>query len=574
MTGRGLLKLGAFVCADGDGDVDTGRGYTVFTEGQDFTLGNPQPVEVTVGTLLKDGTVKAHSRYENRDDTYFAVTITGDSIGLAQGEADLLAEMDRRNELTVRTYDGKSTVVLDVLAASLVPMPDDFAEAHYNQATYGVRLSCLPWVREPVPEVLTSTVAVSPARTSLNACDSTTGWTFHDTGAVVALDGRTCLKVSAAGSVASGSSYATGTVVASRTVTATDHFVSIDVKFESTDDSVSLQSQARGSLRMVQSEAMPSGWTRYYFDANGVPANDVLFVVVSFSRALPSSTGNAWIDDLSTQATLPVTSVKETLRSLPTRGSRSAPCSVKIEAASGQFLGQTMVLSTPDLENGFMPNLRQFRISGPSVTDDATRISGHRESLVAIGGGPFTAAVSTAMLREGAYEVIAFADATALSAQIGYNGVNSPPYVSLDSGTLPGGWGYYSLGIVHLPHIPVPPESRKDLLIRIAGSGTLDEVFLIPRDDDSALTIVAAARALWLDSPSLDQPRGGLWGGTLTDKSDAMSLWANAKAKGSHYAAPGKTLLFVATEAPTTLPTVTLTHYPAGHTRVPSKVTG
>lgn len=136
-------------------------GYKVelLAEGTDW--GNPQPTEVAVQSLLQDGELVEHTRDGNREQPV-RIVITGTAAQLEQGEKDLMAELYKRNTLTVPSLlAGGQTTVFDIVTSSLQQVPDDLAEVRANQWHYSVRLVSLPFGRS------VDNVTITPTPTSI-----------------------------------------------------------------------------------------------------------------------------------------------------------------------------------------------------------------------------------------------------------------------------------------------------------------------------------------------------------------------------------------------------------------------
>lgn len=134
-----------------------GTPFAVATEAEGTEWGNPQPIEVAIRSLLQDGSIVAHEGDDNREVTLRVRITAPDSAALAQGEAALMAELYKRNDLTYTPSDGWSDpTVFDVVTSSLTHTMDDLGEVQ-GRRIYSVRLVCLPFGRSETATTVTPT---------------------------------------------------------------------------------------------------------------------------------------------------------------------------------------------------------------------------------------------------------------------------------------------------------------------------------------------------------------------------------------------------------------------------------
>ena len=123
----------------------SGSGFTLNVEADDFTFGNPQPVEVGIRSLLQDGSIVSTQGYDNAE-SFWRVTIEGDdSAELEAGRAALVAEVGRPNLLTWVHPDGLSPArVYEVHTSSLQHVFNDWDETQLLRMVFGLRLAPMP----------------------------------------------------------------------------------------------------------------------------------------------------------------------------------------------------------------------------------------------------------------------------------------------------------------------------------------------------------------------------------------------------------------------------------------------
>lgn len=583
--------------------------YVVHGEGAD--LGNPVPVVAAMERMLQDGAVASTLRNDNRTQKFFVTVKGADGIALAENERALVLETGKRNTLSWTPPNGFApTTVFDVQTSWLDNSFDDLGELR-GERVYGLTITALPFGRSVAPVVIdTLTQSATPTTTLIDACDSATGWT-GSTGSV-AVD--TVTKVQGTGSLRQLPPVETTEIGSGvyksweATYTRTGAAISMTgFPYLMIQASAgvgipgSIQAWADGAeLSLASTEYMSDTWGRYRFLCPDSSVSEVK-VRVAHSAFYPTGTvpvsSGVWIDDLNKTDALPTGgTLRQSLRSTPVKGSVRSPGSLQIAkpgATSG--LGHVLVYTSEDLHNGYRPDLTQFSTGSP--TADSSTVSG--KTAVAPSTLDFNGTnapryeVPAVTLRPGAYAVVARmrsdtvgtylieADATTMYGTAGFD---TPRVISsrVKFATI-GSYIISTLGVLHLPPTVVPRGTGAKVRVRLAktsggvGVITVDEVWLFSLE--GALTHVDTATGapaaggpstrVWVDTPSVEQPLGGAWMGTQSDKSDARHAGEQLHALGTHSFVPPSTLLFVVTTN-AQAPDVTLSHVPHWHTNAAS----
>lgn len=579
--------------------------------GDGFNLGAGESITEALPRLLLDGEVVSGDRTSNRELS-FTVEVSGaDAIELAENEAALIAEANKpRNTLTWTPPNFAVPTVFDTFRATVRHLFDDLDELRRKVRKYEVTIPALPFGRSE--SKATTSAILEGAATVVDACDLTTGWTVDDgygysytptidstvyatsTASIRAYVGVARAPLawdSTMDGLAAGvwfrraASFSMGGA----------RFLTIQVRHQfGNGNPVQLLTGIRNgsamSLEPVVVQAMGAGWYRNTFDV-GDGTISQLAIFLTGTATVPTGTGPStagiWVDDL-TKLTEAGSTTKHATRLLDVQGSVRTTGSLQVSHATSA-LGDTVIYTCEDRGDGYRPDLRRWRKSGPTVVADATAMSGVYDPLTF---GSWSSAttfdVPAASLSPGAYAILArvkrsggsSASAIARATTI----LNGQTVGTTDTTpTYPvagGGWSIAPLGVFHLPTAALPPGSTAVVRIQIIGENAntyLDEAWLFRMD--GALTEVACGTAapsaggssnrLWVDSPSLEQPQGGVWVGYAADRSDARAAGPLMTSLGRHAFVPPKMSVYVGTSNATGA-TVTLQHYPRWHTNAAS----
>lgn len=297
-----------------------------------------------------------------------------------------------------------------------------------------------------------------------------------------------------------------------------------------------------------------------------------------------------WYDDFRLLAT--ASTDQQIVKHLTVEGSARTTGSLHIGSGTESVpLGQVLVVTVPtdEVPLGFNPEGRPWVTQGYLVAD-ATALGGSYYTPDAddFYVGQFSTPivnVPVRLLTAGAYTMVALVKTSAgtvtsgVQAQLNVNGTLTGPVsqaeVSRASTTTD--WQFVTLGTVYLPPLPVQGADPTTTVRLIFKGDHLANVYMIPAwqvdghpvADYSIVdcgTGTASAGGpsshLWLDSPSVDQPRGGLWRGPTDDRLNTRSAWPDAKRPGIHTFRPGDLSAFLISTAAFG-PTLELEYYPA-----------
>lgn len=529
-------------------------GYKVETlaEGTDF--GNPEPVEAVVQSLLQDGDLVEHLRDGNRAQN-LRIRITGTAAQLQLGEAALMAELYKRNTLTVPPLlAGGATTVFDIVTSSLEQIPDDLAEVQANQWHYSVRLVSLPFGRSE-DEVAAPALAASGSTTTLvNNGSATTNWTGQVNG-VSATPSVVSGAVKVASSAVLGEVTVAAIYTASITTSATK-YLKIDWKPESNLGMPTLRAYGDG-VELERLSQMPSptaGFTRTWFY---VTASSIAVLRLESLTNIAAGGGSIGlgvaavrslsIDNIDRTDVKPAIGTnRQLLRSIDVRGSARSEGSIAIEHATSS-LGQVLAYFFPDADTdgqpivGYSPPLRQYRFSGGGTTVDASTVSGSYENDLSLAAVNFDVPVSrlpagtyVPVVRIQAIGAVTSANISAIySTYLGGSSVGSGLLAPSTPCTVSSAaYSIHALTRVQLPILDADPNSSAVVRVNMLASAAvrLDEAWLFNTTIGQLVSVdlgTAAASAtggsnrLWIDSPTLVRPRPTMRRGFAADRSDS-----------------------------------------------------
>lgn len=569
-------------------------------------LGEPTLEFVTLSSGLRDGEILSSSRALNRSITLPVLIEGADMAELADAEAALVIECDKdRNTLTIDPGDGygAASVYQTFRIQAKFVRNDDMESALIRR--YDLTLTCLPFSRSATPTVIGSEF-VSDSVTIADDCQSTTGWapmagksgagyapTFSvDSTAGNFVTGTGSIKVSPAPGTPNG--YGTSYVTS---FTAFSVPLSIDASgggyvtfalrgewnFSVYEAYLTTSGGGRQLVSALSSASLDDGFVRYSLPVPHASTVTLLELDVWQNLAVPPGSSPAhpfvWVDSIGLAAVS--TSAQQT-RSLDIGGSARTEGQIAISAPAG--LGDVVLYTARDLDDGFRPDLRRGQTVGTNVTD-STAVNG---SYVTLSG---TAAVferPASMFRPGAYAVLARAKSSlgtvgaVVSAQTVIGGTAIGGTESASATRSVGAFADYVIfrvGVLHLPPTLVEATATNAVVrfsVTQAINGThLDELMIFPMED-AALTWVecgtgspsaTVASRLWVDGPTLEKPRGQILVGNDEDRLDARA--ARPLARGSHMLYPGKMLAYLLCSAAGGAAMQT-TYYKAWHTHAGS----
>lgn len=554
------LRLGDLVLADGNPRTTSDR-YWFEVSGDEFTTGDPQPVEVQVFSLLRDSDLTKRVKDGNREASLLVKVCSTDSVGLAEGVAALEAQTNKGNVLGFTPPDAyASETLFDVLTssmsqASMDGLPMDFALTK-NQMAFRLRLVCKAFAR-PATTVIAPAIsapAVTPTTTTISTADSTTGWTIPygtltDAGSYLFVSSTKSPRPTWTGSVGiSGQPY-----------------VSLIVR--STDSSGLFTQPVTNPMLYVNDQAAEfigtsgvSGnptYTRYTFKTAETTATKVLFACDNF----PTFSQRLLFYSLTASNVPPFSgTLRQTKRSIDVAGTARTEGSLQIWTESGQ-LGTVLAYTWNGLET-YMPALRQYRLSGPTPTISSATVSGSYELLSTSTPTVFEVPVSTLM--DGAHELIvrlqgstAFPESNTITyscqTRIAGTDIGDARTGSAALSGIPGLpiWGCFSLGVTDLVSPDLPDNTSAVVRIALTPSTAqtrLDEAWIFNVQFGDLTWLEAGAKTrVWIDDATTERPYPAAMIGTSADRSDAYSARGVNPVLGSHEFVPPVTQAFIVT---------------------------
>lgn len=610
--------MGAGLVFDGDIDFLSGiyseDGYLIEAiEGMEF--GAPQPIEVTIAAMLRDGTILAKTGDDNRDSVAFPFRIkAADSMALALGEQRVALAIGKPTTMEYTPPDGIGpTTVFKVLTSSLAQPFDDLAEVRL-QRTYRLRLVCEPFTRSV--DLITDDAGVAPSSggTVLDPLEDATDWSTwdyapvtHSVDAVTFHEGAGCIAADANSYSLTANSYWNGDFSYAVHANQVDNlglssgaggYWSVWIKTDWTDairDNygaalpsglidlyVKYGTGAWTEVTFTPSEVAADGFVRYVWEAPaGQTLNGLRFNVrqnrFGHAPAVPKVRYDAVT--LSTSATTD----NQIVKTFTVEGSARAPGSLHVASPDDSVgLGSVLVATVPSsaLPSGSRPDVRRWVTAG-STTVDAT----------ALGGSYYTSAsyssatqfeIPVSALPSGRYFAVVLLKASGatlhtfgVETQLTFSGTATGGASSTEASFTPAaaGWMFAPVGSVLIPDV-MAPGSAAEIRVRVKG-GNFAEVYLIPEAADftiaecgsSTVSASGSSSHLWIDSPTPDLPSGGWWRGPESDGENRrrLSLVSELTKPGLHTFTPGQMLCFLTTTNAAG-PTVSLSYYPHWHT--------
>lgn len=578
------LDLGDLDLVSADGGYST---YSLHALGEGVDFGEPQPIDVTLASLMVDGSPTETTRHDNRTIVFRVEVVSPDGQGLADGEAALVAFEGARTTLAWTPSDGYGpTSVFRVETVHVKFLFNDFDEIRtVKRRTFQVTLTCLPFARSAT----TTTVGaefVAAATVISDDCEATTGWSasaiFPATQdpIAVAVDssvfatGTGALRFTPAGSASTTYGVATARFRVTRTGLSINaagggYFV-LRVRPEWTlstgimDAYLTTSAGGRQSVSVLVGEADASGFLRLSFavpDTSTITAFDfVAAQSVETLSVLPAP--KVWVDSLGLAGN---SSANQNVMAFDVAGSMRCEGSFQVSAPAG--LGDVLLYTVPDLGDGFRPDLRRLMATGATTADTAA-INGSRVALTASGTPP-TFSAPASMFRPGSYAVLArvkriVSNPTTLTltaqTKSGASGIGPLSTVASPSFSLADtDYHLMRVGVIELPPLVVDRASNATVLFTFSCAGStdyhLDELLVFPLEDH-ALTWVSCgtgaasatvASRLWVDEPSPSRPRGARLIGNDVGRLDAR--YALPLSAGRHVLKPGRMLAYLLTSA-------------------------
>lgn len=592
LTFGDLLLTGPFQATD----------WTYKTLGDGMTFGSAQPLEQTIASLLQDGSLVVTRGHDNREPTFLVKIEAEDAISLAEGEKALFLECSRPNLLSWTPPDGLgATSVFEVFTSSLEPIFDDVKEL-LVQRVYRLRLVCHPFTRS-VDEVVTPALEdppVSPTVVVISDGTSAIGWTSPDPGLI-----STAGKILVTGHRTStppvwlpggGMDQYGGAADATLTMAATDFSVTPYLSLEVTPAAgVQVGSwapavYADGVLLDLVHSVPISGGKRFTYlveDASVTTLRILQTLTQQVTHgATPGSQPKISLDNISRTDLNPgiSTTGQSSLRRLTVEGSARTQGSLAVTHETGG-LGDVILYTSPVLVDDYQPELMRYHVGGGRTVDADAVITGSQSNLM-------SASVPIGVLPPGGYVLVARMMTETFGGEdvdlawtaetvIGGEVVATATSDAVRLPLLDHVFANYLLGGLVLPPAAVPGESTGTVDITIPGLSAqqIDEVWAFWVGDDSALTLVTCGEGtptpglihnrLWVNSPTILDPRPTVYVGTEDDQSDAFHAGGLAAAWGLHSFTPGPMLVYIANSGEPN-PAMELRHFPRWFTHAVS----
>lgn len=555
-------------------------------------LGAPQNVTEALAFLLQDGEVELSSRASNRTLQFNVIIEGANPLALAASEAALILETEKPlNLLTIDPGNSGPPTVYETFRAQVSLVHDDDMEMA-SIRRYSVEVRAYPFVRS-VAEVVTPALAASGTTTTLvDNGSATTGWT----GAV---DG-----VSTSPAVVSGAVGITTTALRSGVVvtlartgsitTSSTRYLMVDWRgVEDTPITVTGDGVTLDCISQINSPT--AGYIRSWFYVPAA-ASVTTLVFTQNSGAMDAATARPlYVDNINRTDIRPsLGSARQLLRTITMVGSARAPGRLAIEhetAALGNVLAYVWTGGT----EGYSPPMRQYRVSGGTVTTDTSKVSGAVEPIKST---TITYDIPVSRLTPGQHLLML----QLLTSEHAYGAtVTTVTYTSqtilgsiqstLETGTITvppssinGDWsGFAAIARLILPSGNAVLSSGAIQRITLTATTTLtdlrlDEGWLLHADghlivaDAGAGTPGAGAPSnrMWIEPPNLNTPRPTVRVGMRADRGDAHYPFpGGAKSWQQPVFEPGTVnLLTVTTGTPDA--NATLAYFPRWHTHAAS----
>lgn len=472
-----------------------GAEFVYETLSDDWTWGNPQPVDIQLTSQVRDGSVTRTQRYDNRE-VYLRIKVrAADATGLQAGEDALAQVCGMPTTLEWTPPDGAAaTTVFKVETSHLQHLADDLEERRTTRY-YGLRIIAAPFTRSVDRVTVTATPdGVSFSETVIDEATSTTGWTASHPPV-------TLVSGQAVRTTYFGPPLYTLWLERAGSVTLTDPYIRVKA------------AKTKGDLVLIVDgvtyTAVASGSGQWWFE---VPAGTYSTIRVSNTyeggRA-PSKTYTLTVWSLYQTNTAGFGSRRElsrTFTDIP--GSARAPGDLVVSHPT-TGLGDVLVYVYPDGDN-YSPSLQSWRTSGGALTSDSGTVSGKREPL----NGTPTFVVPSVNVPPAAYHIVArIRHTSTASFQVTYTAEIAGTTITRTATVamaVANTWQNVILGTEHLPPVRVTDTSDRDVTVTLttATSGVEFDAGWLFRanelDYPSALIQVAAGSELTVTYQSAD----------------------------------------------------------------------
>ncbi|MBA2952106.1 hypothetical protein GON03_19005 [Nocardioides sp. MAH-18] len=574
-------------------DATSGETYSFNVLDPETHWGNPQPITVTLLSLMTSGSRVIKLRDENREPSIALTIKASGGAGLAAAEKALVAVVGKPAELKWQPPSPTAALtVFDVVWSRLDHKMDSVGSIgeRFLRRSYAIALQALPGARGAT-KIITPAVATATP-TVIDSAASTTNWAvLSPAGATLSVvSGAVRSTYNPATSIGAGL-YGSALRRTAAVSTSTEKYISIDWK-TSIPSIVGAQTNATtGNLPEVRREpGAVAGFTRSWYQ---VPDSVTSLAWIQFGIVHPASTGSATleIDLVQTAATLPISGTARQLsRTINPGGSLPTEGTILVQHPT-TALGTTVVFSHPVM-GGYSPPLRQWRVASSAVTADSTRVSGAYNLLDTV--SQFS--IPNTAIPEGGCQLWV----RAASGFVGSTTMFWSVYAALPGGII-GGVLLQGSTTITFPAIaptnylfpiasfPLPVAragvaGRTLVEIQAGDNSTklvyFDEAYLFATER-GRLTVVdcgsaapspgGSANRLKIAAPSLDEPNGSIMIGTAADWSDAFTPATSAILcdQTGHLFDPDGSVTFTVTPNVTDA-SVSFEHYRRSHTHAES----
>lgn len=586
-SNQASLYLGVLLCTGQTTDA-AGNVFTIDAQAAEATWGYPIPIDVAVQRWMTDGAVASTQGHENREIAFRVKVAAANSVALAAGEDALVTAVNGATQLAWVSPEGAAaapTTVFDIWTAHLAHQYEPDEELRLTR-TYLVSCTAKPWARSEDP--ITSTalpLGGTPTTVTVDACTATTNWTGSPNSPTVF--GGTAIRESAVEPVLS-SQRATRSLTRTASVTGmgTTPYLAIDARFSGMYlASMSVTVDGKTCARVAT-----SGTVGYWKVPAGVTSFTKLVVTavsVVYSGG-PLTIVLDVYDVTRTNTIVGVSTHKMLAQRLDVSGSVKTSGSIQVASPSATVLGTVLAYTCPDTGSGYTPPLRPYRSSGPTVTADATCVSGNREPIATAAANNNTIySIPSGFIREGTYVVVArlifVGGAYPASFPLKFSTL-SLGNVELDTITTTvtaaaAGVVWAVIGAISVPGTARPDESTLPVGVLVGAANNtggggptvnLDEAFLMDVTR-GAFSLVGGAPTtftnLWIDSPDAStKNRPEIYYGANADRSDASAVpYAQILSLGDHDLDPSGAVVFTVTDGVDDA-AVTASYYPRWHT--------
>lgn len=530
-----------------------GREFTLHMQGDDYDFGAPQPFDVWIKTLLKDGSLVVTESHDNREVSLRVTLEAGDADALQAGEEALFLECSRPSTFEFTPPDEfAATTVFVVVTSHLVPVIEDDLDERRRIRVYGLTLVCEPWTRsvDEITEIATPTGVTTTVATVVDECTSLTGFTGSHTMSVVASGNAVRTSRTHADSAATFWILRTGSIVL------TQPYIRVKASTNPSGNPVWI------TIGGVDYYPVTSQSGNYWFE---VPAGTYPSIKVSFAKPYTPPVGrpSTYPDYLDVYAIHQTNNNrfgtrKELQQIIDIAGSARTPGNLTVSHDT-TGLGDVIIYTYPPDLVAYSPGLTQYRTAGGALTADTACVSGSRE---AISGNP-TYTIPQDQLPAGSYQVLARMRNSSTGWQTitidTWVGSVLAPQVSVKVNfPVANTWYIFPLDVIQLPPVRIRPGAAGDVNVKLSSPSAtvlLDMPWIFHTEGEITIMAAGAELTAEVQSPTPVDPGGMAYIGDKYPYGTALA------ALGRHDFLPPQTVVYVVT-TDTEDAEAALTYYP------------